>query len=251
MKNNIKKLFAIVVGLFSVFSLNFVNAVPPWYSTRPLDRCELYKRYVDERRIPRTLIVGSGRGLLSFGDKVVATKYDEYAYGDKKYDYFLVDYSPDLCPDYLCNATNARLMESLGRKDWDKCFLEFLPNSVNMRGALKNVLSLVRPGGKVYMNAIDFFNSEYDSDFPGLPRRFSIFRNYFKDILKSMGIEKICNFPVELGKRTKETRGFFKYVYGIGRDVATIRLVEWFDTAWPSRIWNSTNPYVWEIVKSR
>lgn len=251
MNKNMKKVFASVISFFAAFSLNFVSAERSSWDTKGASYgSRLYKRYTYENGKPRIMIIGAGRGVLRFGSKVFATEYDEYAYGDKKYDYFLVDACRSLRPDYVCNAKSAYAMSKLGFGTWDQCFLEFLPHHVCMDGALKNAVSLVKPGGKVYMNAIDFFNKGYDSCCIKIPRRFLLFIDYFK---RKVGVSRKGprpDFCIELSKQPEKTRGFFRYVYGLGDDVASIKLVPRTDENWPSKNKSLPSFYIWEITKA-
>lgn len=248
MNINVKKIFVSVIGLFTAFSLNFVSAERPvWHGKKALVGGRLYRAEMDKRGNPKIMIVGAGRGELRFGKKVFAEKYDEYAYGSQKNDYYLVDACRTLLPDCVCDATT-RSMQKLGISTWDSCVLEFLPHKVCMDGALKNAISLVKSGGKVYMNAVDFFNPGYNPTNVDLPERFWKFRDYFAGVVRVNGKKKRPDFSVELSKRPDEVENFFRYVYGIGDGVASIRLVSRSDANWPSKSQILPNFYVWEIT---
>ncbi len=253
MGKSIKRIVSLLVTIFMVFSLKSVGATPPeWYVRQVQERCDLYRKRMDKDRKPQTLIIGSGRGVLCFGDEVCAKEYDKYAYGDRKYDYFLVDGCAKLKPDYICDATNQESMDVLGPGTWDKCFLEFLPHRVNMGGALKNAFRLVRPGGKVYMNAENFFNEGYDLSEDFLPKRFRVFRNYFADLTGMHRQSVRPNFYVELGKIPLPERiHAFRFLYGLGNDIADIKLIPKSTEVWPAKSSDIPDLSIWEITKAK
>lgn len=252
MSKSIKKVAALVFIICTVFSLEFVSANPPeWYISQVQEGCSLYRDFIDAKKKPRILIIGSGRGVLRYGSEVCTKEYDQYAYGDRKYDYFLVDTCGELKPDYVCDATKQEDMDILGPGKWDKCFLEFLPHHVNMDGALKNAFRLVKPGGKVYMNAEDFFHEEYDLSEGFLPRRFVLFRNYFADLTGMHRQSVRPNFCVELAKRPfLERVDFFRFVYGLGNNIADIKLVPRSLETWPAKSSGVPELFIWEITRA-
>ncbi|MBR2579175.1 MAG: hypothetical protein IKE41_03475 [Clostridia bacterium] len=228
-----------------------------------LEILDVYRYYVDSYGKPRILIIGSGRGMLRFGDKVFAMRYDHSAYGDKKYDYFLVDFCRELEPDYICDATVSDDMDLLGRGSWDKCVLEFLPHSVSMGGALKNAMRLVKHGGKVYINGTNFFHPVYDSAdadecFPQAFKDFKIDLARFEGLSIELPIKWPLKLPPErpdfcqaLIKSPLLTRNFFESVYGLNdEEIASIKLVPKSSESWPAKAAHMPEFYVWEITKA-
>lgn len=259
MNKYFKKIVLSVLAFCMVSPLSFVNAMKRrgallddmhycCYQFLPI-QVDSYRYYADQHGKPRTLIIGSGRGVLRFGDEVYAEKYDEYAYGDKKFDYFLVDACRGLKPDYLCDATDQGSTDLLGVGTWDKCILEFLPHSVSMNGALKNAVKLVKPGGKVYMNATNFFDKGYDSPYVDIPERCRQFRRGFASFLGlTTGPDK-PNFCELLTEYPGELEYFFQNAYALSSDEVTIKLVPVSDETWPSRNRSEGFTHIWEITK--
>lgn len=249
MNKYIKKIASLILIVFSVFSSNIAIAQPPqWYIDQVLRGLDLYRQYAKCCGIPKTLIIGAGRGTLHYMDDLYVEHYDEYAYGDKKYDYFLVDAYDGFAPDYVCDATNWNDMRLLGRGEWDRCFLEFLPHDVNIDGALKNAIGLVRPGGKVYMNAENFFRSAYDLCREQFPEKFLIFKDYLACLIGFKYRGARPNFCTELSTRPWLVEDFFRYVYDLGDEVDSVRLVKKSNETWPAKK-DKKDLYIWEITK--
>ena len=224
-----------------VFFANTIYAEKDWTT------CEEYKKSMSAKTLPNVLIIGSGRGELRYGDKKVTDCYDEFFYGDRKYNYFLVDLCARFNPDCVCDAKNAQCMNRLGIGSWDKCFLEFLPHNVVMNGALANALRLVKRGGKVYFNAENYCSHFYDGGEYFFPKRFITFRKFFLSQLK-LPLGETANFCEEIFKNKPLCVDFFRYGYGIEGGIK-INLLPVSDEVWCARATRGRDFYIWEITK--
>lgn len=247
-----KNLMVLLFAFLTATIFGFGSCHAEW----SLETLDTYFGTVDALEKPRVLIIGAGRGELRCGDTVIAHKYDEEAYGDAKNDYFLVDSREAFAPDYVCDATNAEGMKRLRENSWDICILELLPESIMVRGAVKNAFKLVKPGGRVYFDAADHFSIPdlyFKSD--NALRKMLHFKRSLLKHLDTHGLSSVKTFPRELAKRPSRVMSFFKHCYGIDMrfDMCDIRLIpHGSEAVWPAKpiaVDEDMAFDIWEIYK--